>query len=96
MTTTHTARQDHPADVYAPIVDAAASHTTGLLDHWHGAYVTDGGTWVLALRGEATDSGRPRDLLAITPGTIDGTRVHPLSMAVDPDMVDARRAALDH
>lgn len=93
---TDTARQDHPADVYAPLVDAAASRTTGLLDHWSGAYVTDGGTWMLATRGEATDSGCPRDLLAVTPGPIGGTRVHPLYIAVDPDLVDALRAALDH
>lgn len=94
---TPTPHQDRPADVYAPIVDAARSRTTGLIDVWSRAYITDGGTWVLASRPETTDSGYPRDLIAVLPAPLDlGTRVLPLWIAVNPDLVNTLRAALDH
>lgn len=96
-TKTPTPHQDRPADRYAHIVNAALSQTTGLLDFWSAAYVTDGGTWMLASSPEATDSGRPRDLIAVLPATLDlGTRVVPLRPTVNPNLVDALRTALDH
>lgn len=85
-----------PADVYAPIVTAARTGTTGTLDPFTYTYRARGGTYIIASQGTITDSGRPRDLIAILPGSLDlGTRVLPLYVAVDPDLVDALRSALD-
>ena len=80
---------------YAFLADCAANRATGPLHSWCTAYVTEGGTYMLATPPEWTDSGRPRDLIAITPGPIDGTRVHPVWMAVDPDLIQALRDHLD-
>ena len=65
------------------------------VETWSITYVTDGGTYVIASNGQATDSGRPRDLLAVLPLPIEGSRVVPLWPAVNPDLVVALRSALD-
>ena len=80
---------------YAHIVEAAQAGTTGKLDAATMAYYSRGGSYILATDGKWTDSGRPRDLLAITPLRMEGTRVHYLWPAVNPNLVAALRAALD-
>lgn len=76
-------------------VAAIHARATGALDVWTIAYVTDGGTYVLAASGRGTDSGRPHDLIAILPVPIDGTRVVVLRVTANPEWVGALRAALD-
>lgn len=50
-------------------------------------YVTKGGTYVLAAPAMVTDSGFPRDLLAVLPGNIGQGAVLALSITVNPDLV---------
>lgn len=59
------------------------------------AYVTSGGTYIIATHPSWTDSGQPRDLVAVTPLALEGTRVLPLYVAVNPDLVTALREELD-
>ena len=80
---------------YAVLADCAAARETGELHSWCTAYITEGGTYMLATPPEWTDSRKPRDLIAITPGPLGGTRVHPLWVAVDPDFIQALRDRLD-
>lgn len=77
------------------IIDAAKARCTGPIDISLAGYVTDGGTYILATSPRWSDSGRLRDLIAILPGPLEGTRVIPLWLAVDPDLVADLRAALD-
>ena len=48
------------------------------------AYMTPGGTYMLATPGKWTDSGAPRDLIAVVG---DGALIIPLYPAVNPDLV---------
>ncbi|MDO4717525.1 MAG: hypothetical protein Q4B08_08170 [Propionibacteriaceae bacterium] len=77
------------------IIDAAKARCTGPIDISLAGYITDGGTYILASRPEWTDSGRPRDLVAVLTAPLQGTRVIPLWPAVNPDLVADLRAALD-
>jgi hypothetical protein len=77
------------------LVDAVRSRTTGRLDAGTHAYVTDGGTYVLASDAHLNDDHRPQDLVAVLPVPVEGTRVLILRAAVHPELVIALRQALD-
>ena len=77
------------------LVEAAAHRATGPLDSWLTAYTTEGGTYVMASNPDWNDDHRPHDLVVVLPAPIEGTRVLPLRPTVNPDLVDALRAALD-
>lgn len=77
------------------IVEAAQSQYIGEIDYATISYVTRGGTYVIASAPNWNDSGEARDLVAILPMALEGTRVIPLYVAVNPDLIDALRAALD-
>lgn len=80
---------------YASYVDAAKARATGAIDVWTTAYVTDGGTWIIASSPNSTDSGRPRDLVAVLPAAIEGSRVVMLWPTVHPDLIATLRSGLD-
>lgn len=80
---------------YDDILDAIYARATGALDHSTTAYVTDGGTHVIASSGAMNDDLHPHDLLAILPAPVEGTRVMILRPTVNPELVAALRAALD-
>lgn len=78
------------------IIVAARSWITGLISPYVFTYITDGGTYVIATDLSWTDSGKPRDLVAILPIALQAdTRVVPLYIGVNPDLVVALREALD-
>lgn len=54
---------------YAYIVDAINARVTGALDSNTTAYVTNGGSYVIASSGAMNDDLQPHDLLAILPGS---------------------------
>lgn len=83
----------HPQ--FTHIVDAAQSRTTGQIDPFTVAYITHGGTWVVASDGRGNDDGADHDLLAVIPASVEGTRVLPLRVTVNPDLVNFLREALD-
>lgn len=61
---------------------------------WTIGYLTKGGTYIIASNGSTTDSGQPRDLLAILPGDVGQGAVLILWVAVGPQLVDEVVAAL--
>jgi len=77
------------------IVQAAKNRTTGNVAPWTFAYITQGGTWILASEGAYSDSGQPRDLLAVLPHQIEDSRVQPLYIAANPEVIEAIRNELD-
>lgn len=83
-------------DPLKSIVAAAAGGRIGKLTPWNYAYISKGGTYIIATAGTWTDSGRPRDAVAILPGALEGSRVLPLYIGVSPDLIEALRAELDH
>lgn len=93
MTTTQTPTPR--TDAFDFIVDAAQGRITGPLKAWTTGYVTEGGTYVIASTPDWNDDDQPHDLVAVLPAPIEGTRVHLLQPNVNPDLVDALRAALD-
>lgn len=80
---------------YDHLIDAVESRTTGVLDAVTDAYVTDGGTYVIATPGGITDDHRPHDLVAVLPTPVEGSRVLVLRPTVNPDLVAALRQHLD-
>lgn len=80
---------------FAHIVHAAGDRITGELDYATEAYVTDGGTYVIASTTMINDNERPHDLVAVLPLPIEDTRVVALRPTVNPDLVDALREELD-
>lgn len=83
------------AQRFTHIVNAAGDRITGKLDYATEAYVTDGGTYVIASTTMINDDERPHDLVAVLPLPIEDTRVVVLRPTVNPDLVDALRAELD-
>lgn len=87
------------SEVIDALVAKIKEGQTGDLDGWNQAYVTAGGTYVIASRGIWNDNGKPRDLVAILPsGVMDfgmDSRVMQLNVAVNTDFLDALREALD-
>lgn len=81
---------------YAYLIDAAEARHGGLIDHFTCGYTTDGGTYVLASAPAANDDDRPRDLIAVLPAPIEGTRVVVLRPTVNPDLVKALRDHFDN
>ncbi|NKY96546.1 hypothetical protein [Nocardiopsis alborubida] len=79
---------------FAHIVHAAGDRITGKLDYATEAYVTDGGTYILASTTMINDDERPHDLVAVLPLPIEDTRVVVLRPTVNPDLVDALREEL--
>lgn len=77
------------------IVHAARDRITGELDYATEAYVTDGGTYVIASTTVTNDDERPHDLVAVLPLPLEETRVVVLRPTVNPDLVDALREELD-
>lgn len=77
------------------IIAAVEAAKIGQLNPATIAYWTPGGHYVIATDGKWTDSGAPRDLAVILPLPIEGTRVIPLYVGVNPDLITALRAALD-
>lgn len=71
------------------IADAALTRTTGTLDHATFAYVSDGGTWMLASHPRWNDDGKPHDLAAVLR---DGT-VLALRPTVNPELIQQLREA---
>lgn len=51
------------------------------------AYMTKGGTYIVASNGKQTDSRKPRDHAAILPGDLGKGRVIPLYIATHPDLI---------
>lgn len=80
---------------YHWIIDAAQSRATGDLDWFTCAYVTDGGTWVLATAPTATDNNRPRDLIAVLNVPVEGSHIAVLRPTVHHKLVSALRTAFD-
>lgn len=70
------------------LADAIAARATGAFDTWTQIYITPGGTLVVAASGNSTDSGSPRDLLAVLPGDLGQGLVVPLNITVNPDLVE--------
>lgn len=81
--------------IFQAVATAAANRQTGDIAPWTTAYLTDGGTYIIASAGHSTDSGRPRDLVAVLPGNLEGSRVLQLNITVNPDLLDVLRAKLD-
>ena len=82
-------------DMWGDLVDAAAKRVTGELNVATVAYVTGGGTYIIASSPRITDDGKPHDLVAILPGALNGTRVVPLRPTVNPDLIEALTLHLD-
>ncbi len=80
---------------YAYIVDAINARATGALDSNTSAYVTDGGSYVIASSGAMNDDLQPHDLLAILPAPNEGTCVKVLRPTVNPELVAVLRRELD-
>lgn len=80
---------------FAHIVHAAGDRITGELDYATKAYVTDGGTYLIASTTMINDDERPHDLVAVLPLPLEDTRVIVLRATVNPDLVDALRDELD-
>lgn len=76
-------------------VAAAAERRTGQINPATLAYLTDGGTYVIATDPSWTDNGMPRDLVAVLPMKLETSRVVPLFPTVNPDLVAALRKELD-
>lgn len=77
------------------LVDAAKSRTTGQLDTFTSAYITDGGTYVVASTTMINDDDRPHDLVAVLPLALEGSHVVVLRPTVNPQLVQALRTELD-
>lgn len=81
------------------LVTMIQSQKIGDLDGWNHAYVTAGGTYIIASQGKWNDSGKPRDLVAVLPSSSKalglGCCVVQLNPAVNTDFIDALREALD-
>lgn len=77
------------------VVTAAKERKVGLVTSSTLTYLTDGGTYVIATDPSWTDSGHPRDLVAILPMALEGSRVIPLYVAVNPELVTALREEID-
>lgn len=91
-------RPEHPIDAMGfrhVIVDAALKEHTGQLDYATCAYVTDGGTYVIASDPKVNDDDVPHDLLGVLPMPLEGSRVVVLRPTVNPELVTALRSALD-
>lgn len=62
-------------------------------ENWLMGYITPGGTYLVATPAFYTDNGRPTDLMAILPGSLEPLglggpgRVVPLWISVNPDTV---------
>lgn len=80
---------------FAHIVHAAGDRITGELDYATEAYVTDGGTYVIASTTVINNDERPHDLVAVLPLPLEDTRVVVLRPTGNPDFVDALREELD-
>ena len=91
MTKTTPTASKYPTD----LIEAVKAWRTGSLYSGLIGYLTTGGTYVLATSPQWTDSGLARDLVAILPAALNGTRVVPLTPLVNPDVVDALREGLD-
>ncbi len=75
------------------LVDAIESRTPGQFDYWTLLYVTEGGTLIIASPPAITDSGQPRDLVAVFPTEFGGKHLQPLWPALDPNwLADLERA----
>lgn len=84
-------------DPYALIAEEARKGTMGPLGAGTVAYVSRGGTYLIASAPNWNDSGEARDLVAILPMAAErgGSRVVVLRPTVNPELVDALRAVLD-
>lgn len=82
-------------DDFSLVTGAAIERVTGEIDAFTTAYISGGGTWILATTPLSNDDGNAHDLLAVLPAPIEETRVVPLRITVNPDLVNALRAALD-
>lgn len=58
-------------------------------DTWTIGYLTKGGTYIVASNGRQSDSGKPRDLVAITPFGVQS-----IWIAVNPDFIAELERAL--
>ncbi|WP_211440110.1 hypothetical protein [Corynebacterium glutamicum] len=74
-----------------PIIHAARDWDTEYSDQFTATYLTEGGTYIIASRWR----DECKDLVAILPGPLEGTRVLPLQISVNPDLIDALRKELD-
>ena len=82
---------------YDRLITAVEARATGGLDYGTLAYVTDGGTYMIASSPRLNDDGRAHDLIAVLPAAFgdDHSRVLVLRPTVNPALVAALRAALD-
>lgn len=78
------------------VVEAAQNQYVGEINYATIAYVTRGGTYVIASAPNWSDSGEARDLVAILPLALENwTHVLPLCPTVNPDLIKALRETLD-
>ena len=80
--------------MFEAVAEAAKFGQVGVIDPGTFGYVSEGGTYIIASRRVWNDYGIAHDLVAILPGALEGSRVLPLYVAVNPDLVSAIRAAL--
>lgn len=80
---------------YDYIVSAAEARHGGLIDHFTCGYTTEGGTYMIASAPTGNDSGRPRDLLAVLPAPVEGSRIKVLRPTVTSELILALRKHFD-
>lgn len=80
---------------YDHIINAVEARATGTLDYTTIAYVSDGGTYIIASSARMNDDFRPHDLLAVLPTPVEGYRVLVLRPTVNSDLVAALREHLE-
>ena len=80
------------------VIEAAKAFRVGKIDTWTCAYITKGGSYILASNAAANDDGVAHDLIIILPAAYRRfvpSRVIQLRVNVDPKLIDALRKALD-
>lgn len=75
----------------SPIIQAARDWDTEYSDQFTATYLTEGGTYIIASRWR----DECKDLVAILPGPLEGTRVLPLNISVNSELINRLRKELD-
>lgn len=83
---------------FTKVIQAAMNREVGEITYDTYGYITEGGTYIIAISGQWTDSGSPRDLLAILPGPpeVYRSRVVILRPTVNPQLVKDLRYHLEY
>lgn len=89
------------ANPFEKVVEFAKARRVGEVDFWTRAYLTEGGTYMIASQAGANDDDMPHDLVAVlSNGWMDmlseeHSRVVVLRPTVNPALVNELRLALD-